>query len=141
MGLLRVTATGGAATTVLKPDVSLQETDFTDPYFLPDGQHFLYFKFSSQADTRGIYVGSLDGKTNQRLLPDDSNGVYATVGKSDTGYLFFGRDRPLMAQAFDPVGLKLNDEPFVVSAQVGTVWALLLLHAVVIFQCPTMASW
>ena len=120
MGLFRVSATGGAATTVLKPDVSLQETDFTDPYFLPDGQHFLYFKFSSLADTRGIYVGSLDGKTNQRLLPDDSNGVYAAVGKNETGYLFFGRERPLMAQAFDPVGLKLIDEPFVVSAQVGT---------------------
>jgi Tol biopolymer transport system component len=120
VGLLRVSAAGGEATVVLKPDVTRQETDFTDPSFLPDGQHFLYSKFSPQKDTRGIYLGSLDGKTNVRLLPDDSNAVYAPRDGS-SGYLFFGREGTLMAQAFDSRQLKLSGEPFLVSAQVGTI--------------------
>ncbi len=120
VGLSRVSAAGGEVTVVLKPDVRRQETDFTDPSFLPDGQHFLYSKFSPQKDTRGIYVGSLDGKTNKRLLPDDSNAVYAS-SDANSGYLFFGREGTLMTQAFDPGQLQLTGESFLVSAQVGTI--------------------
>ncbi len=120
VGLSRVSAAGGEVTVVVKPDVTRQETDFTDPSFLPDGQHFLYSKFGPQKDTRGIYLGSLDGKTNKRLLPDDSNAVYAPRD-GNGGYLFFGREGTLMAQAFDPGQLQLTGESFLVSAQVGTL--------------------
>jgi len=120
VGLSRVSAAGGEVTVVMKPDVTRQETDFTDPSFLPDGQHFLYSKFGAQKEARGIYLGSLDGKINKRLLPDDSNAVYAPRD-DNSGYLFFGREGTLMAQAFDPVQLQLTGESFLVSAQVGTL--------------------
>jgi len=120
VGLSRVSAAGGEVTVVLKPDATRQETEFTDPFFLPDGQHFLYSTFGPQKDTRGIYVGSLDGKTNKRLLPDDSNAIYGPRD-SNSGYLFFGREGTLMAQAFDPGQLQLTGESFLVSAQVGTL--------------------
>ncbi len=120
VGLSRVSAAGGEVKVVMKPDVTRQETDFTDPSFLPDGQHFLYSKFSPEKNTRGIYLGSLDGKTNERLLPDDSNAVYAPMD-GGSGYLLFGREGTLMAQAFDPRQLQLTGEPFLVSGQVGTI--------------------
>src|SRR5262245_3234530 len=39
IGLLRVPDTGGAVTSVMRPDSKSQETAYTDPWFLPDGRH------------------------------------------------------------------------------------------------------
>ena len=43
------------------------------PFFLPDGKHFLYLGREPRRiparDQAGIYVASLDGKENRRLLP------------------------------------------------------------------------
>jgi hypothetical protein len=76
---------------------------------------------------RGIYLASLDGAVNERLLGDDSNAVYAPSGSasgsasgSDRGYLLFGREGALMAQPFDEVRRQLTGEPFPVAGQVGT---------------------
>jgi len=118
VGLSRVSASGGEVTSVLKPDPRRQETDFTDPSFLPDGFHFLYSKSSPQKEVAGIYLASLDGKVNGRLLPDYSNAVYA-AGANDKGYLLFGREGALMAQPFDSASRQLIGEPFLVTAQVG----------------------
>jgi eukaryotic-like serine/threonine-protein kinase len=118
-GLSRVSATGGEVASVIRPDWKRQETDFTYPFFLPDGRHFLYSKWSGQKETRGIYLGSLDGELNQRLLPDDSNAVYAASDKGE-GYLLFGREGALMAQPFDAAQRQLTGEPFSVAGQVRT---------------------
>ena len=120
IGLTRVPASGGPVTVVIKPEVSKGETDFTDPLFLPDGEHFLYSKFAAQKDTRGIYLASLDGKVTGRLLPDDSNCAYAP-GANGRAYLLFGREGALMAQSFDPGSLQLSGEAFVVAEQVGSI--------------------
>jgi serine/threonine protein kinase len=50
------------------------------PYFLPDGNHFLYLA-SNHAnpgpnERNGIYWASMDGKENRFLIPADSNAVY-----------------------------------------------------------------
>ena len=118
VGLSRIAANGGEATVVLKPDVKRGESDYTDPFFLPDGQHFLYSVFAGQREGRGIYLGSLDGKTHERLLGDDSNAVY-TKGTNGNGYLIFGREGTLMAQGFDLDKFQLNGEAFVLAPQVG----------------------
>src|SRR5262249_45028555 len=76
VGLYRTTANGGEVTVVLKPDVKRGESDYTDPFFLPDGQHFLFSVFAGQKESRGIFLGSLDSKTHERLLADDSSAVY-----------------------------------------------------------------
>jgi Tol biopolymer transport system component len=119
-GLSRVSNVGGEVKSVLRPDFNRQESEFRDPCFLPDGRHFLYSKFSPQKEVRGIYLASLDGAVNERLLGDDSNAVYAASG-SASGYLLFGREGALMAQPFDTARRRLTGEPFPVAGQVGTV--------------------
>src|SRR5262245_24221938 len=119
-GVSRVSSAGGEVRSVIKPDFNRQETEFTDACFLPDGRHFLYSKFSAHKEVRGIYLASLDGSVNERLLGDDSNAVYAATG-IDAGYLLYGREGALMAQPFDTARLRLTGEPFPVAGQVGTV--------------------
>ncbi len=113
-GLARVSATGGEVTVLTTPDRARQETAHYDPYFLPDGQHFLYSILSGQKETRGIYLGSLDGKVKQRLLSDYSSAVYAPPG-----FLLFRRDETLLAQPFDADKRQLSGEPFPVAERVG----------------------
>ncbi|HEU4390075.1 MAG TPA: hypothetical protein VFV34_19895, partial [Blastocatellia bacterium] len=119
-GVSRVSDTGGAVTSVIRADLKRLETDYKDPSFLPDGRHFLYFNSSGEKEIRGVYVASLDGRVNKRLLGDDSNAVYASSG-SGREYLLFGREGALMAQPFDTRQLRFTDEPFSVAGQVGRV--------------------
>jgi serine/threonine protein kinase/Tol biopolymer transport system component len=117
-GLYRVPAAGGDATLFMPPDRTRLEWTLNSPSFLPDGQHFLYNIQSGRKETRGIYLGSLDGKLKQRLLGDNSNAVYAASGASG-GYLLFLRDEALLAQPFDARQLKLTGEPMPVVERVG----------------------
>ncbi len=73
--LLRVPATGGAATavTMLGP----QQIGHTAPFFLPDGRRFLFYAFGAP-DATGIYMGGLDRSDSTRLTPADSSGVPPT---------------------------------------------------------------
>ncbi len=113
-GLARVSATGGEVTVLTTPDRARQEIAHFNPFFLPDGQHFLYAIASGQKETRGIYLGSLDGKLKQRLLSDYSSAVYAL-----SGLLLFRREDALLAQPFDADRRQLGGEPFPVAEQVG----------------------
>src|SRR5262245_35686056 len=118
-GLWRVPATGGVATSVMRPDLKSQETAYTDPWFLPDGRHFLYTKIGGNKEITGIYLSSLDGGVNERLLGDNSKAVYTVTGRG-AGHLLFGREGGLMAQPFDAVARRLTGEPFFVAAKVGS---------------------
>jgi len=119
-GVSRLSASGGPVTSVVKPDLKLQETDYSNPYFLPDGRHFLYNVVGGQKEARGIYVASLDGNVKKRLLDADSNALYAPT-TSGEGCLLFGNEGVLLAQPFDPINLKLNGEPLPIADQVGRV--------------------
>jgi eukaryotic-like serine/threonine-protein kinase len=74
------------------------------PHFLPDGRHFLYFVVGSP-DTRGVYVGQLDGSAATRLFDADAPAVYTA------GQLIFVRNRTLYAQPFDAAQLALRGSP------------------------------
>ncbi len=113
-GMSRVSATGGEVTVLTTPDRARQEISYVSPSFLPDGQHFLYSILSGQKETRGIYLGSLDGKVKQRLLSDYSSAVYAPPG-----FLLFRRDETLLAQPFDADKRQPSGEPFAVAERVG----------------------
>ena len=104
---------GGEATVLTTPDRERQESSHLQPYFLPDGRHFLFTITSGNKDTRGIYLGSLDGKVKQRLLGEYTSAVYAPPG-----FLLFRRDEALLAQPFDADKGQASGEPFVVAEKI-----------------------
>jgi eukaryotic-like serine/threonine-protein kinase len=117
----RVLASGGMPEVVLRADSG--QTDLHEPFFLPDGRRFLYLAISSNKDARGVYVGSLDGRLRQHVLEHDSNAIFVTSHPTDArrGYLMFGREGGLVAQAFDTDTLRLSGEAAPIAARVGTV--------------------
>ena len=112
--LFRVAAAGGEASPVTTLDKGAGEIAHWQPFFLPDGRHFLYH--SVDTETGAIYVGSLDRAEKPRLLlRGGSNAQYAS------GYLLFMRENSLMAQRFDPNRFELSGEarPLAERVQVG----------------------
>ena len=111
-GLLRVPAIGGtpAAVTELK----VGDNSHRWPQFLPDGHHFLFTLGLGQTDTRGTYVGSLDGGTPTRVVPDEVAAVFASPDR-----LLVVRQGVLMALHFDPVRAVVSGDPVPVARSVG----------------------
>jgi serine/threonine protein kinase/Tol biopolymer transport system component len=113
-GLYRVSAAGGEPLPVTTLDRSRFETSHRWPYFLPDGRHFLYLVLSSQPESGGIFVGSLDSKDTKRLLSNNLSAAYAPPG-----FLLFLQNEKLVAQQFDADELQLTGEPFPVAERVA----------------------
>jgi Tol biopolymer transport system component/predicted Ser/Thr protein kinase len=109
-------AADGTVTPVTRLDEARKEGSHRWPQFLPDGQHFLYSVLSGLAEQRGVYVGSLDGKTKKFLLKarSDSNAFYASPG-----HLLFVDGDTLLGQAFDAAHLQLTGQSFTVAERVG----------------------
>src|SRR5262245_48784553 len=124
VGLLRISATGEEVTQMTTIDRSRQEITHRYPNFLPDGRHFLYSIMSGQKETRGVYLGSLDGTVKQRLLDDGPVIKYlaAVPGgmAGGAGWLIYGRDGALLAQPFDTSRFNLTGEPFLISDKLGS---------------------
>ncbi|HEU0175536.1 MAG TPA: protein kinase [Blastocatellia bacterium] len=122
--MYRVPATGGEPIPVIggepatAPGGYRQNSPMVRPYFLPDGRHFLHYAKASQEP--GIYLASLDGKEERRLLTADSDGIYAASASGDAskGWLLFLREGALLAQPFDARRLTLTGDPFPVADQV-----------------------
>jgi eukaryotic-like serine/threonine-protein kinase len=112
-GIASVNAAGVTITPVTVVDTSRHENTHRNPYFLPDGDHFLYSVIGS-SNQGGVYVGSLDGKTKKLLLPALTSAIYA-----DPGYLLFVRGDTLFGQSFEKDRLELRGQPFVVAEHVG----------------------
>ena len=107
--LYRVSASGGTPAPVTQLDKSRSETTHRHPWFLPDGDHFLFLAATHLADNKSdlnaIYAGSLSSKQRKLILRARSNVIYAA------GHLLFVRDTSLMAQRFDVKKLDLVGEP------------------------------
>ena len=113
--LQQVSASGGVVSAVTKLDQARGELTHRWPYFLPDGQHFLYLSRGasvSESETGTIYVTSLASKESKQLLRANSNVAYAQ------GYLLFLRGATLMAQAFDANGLETVGDAFPIAVGV-----------------------
>ncbi|MBS4027914.1 MAG: protein kinase, partial [Ignavibacteriales bacterium] len=110
--LFVVSASGGTSTKITTLDSVRKETTHRWPFFLPDGQHFLYFARTvatgSQGEGDAIRVASLDGKENKILVNTSSNAVYAS------GHLLFVRGNSLVAQRFNINTVELEGEPSVI---------------------------
>jgi Tol biopolymer transport system component len=119
--LLRVSSEGGPPVEATKLS-DATGTWWTQewPWFLPDGQHFLYIAAASHAQGTPyayIYVGSLEGGEAVRLL--QAPGAYP-VAYSENGYLLYVRQGlGLVAHRFDPRANRLDGEPIPVSGALG----------------------
>jgi hypothetical protein len=99
--LYSVSAKGGTPAPVTVPQ-SVRPVDRW-PWFLDDGQHFLYLAGDR---TFELGAGSLTSTTSADIIgPFESHAAYAA------GYLFFARGGNLMAQRFDPIERKVLGEP------------------------------
>ncbi len=111
--LYRVPAAGGQPEPLTALDAARQENSHRWPNFLPDGRHFLFFARSRQRENRAIYLGSLDSKVTRRLMPAESNAVFAPPG-----YLLFLREGTLVALPFDEKTLQWTGEPIRIAERV-----------------------
>jgi serine/threonine protein kinase len=100
-GLQRVLAAGGQPTPIeLAPELSKQSP--REPYFLPDGRHYLFLAGGQEP---AIHAGALDSTDTTRLIVSQSNAAYA-----EPGYLLYHREGTLYAQAFDAGDVTLIGE-------------------------------
>ena len=106
----RISASGGAPA-----DVTKTKGAQWFPVFLPGGSHFLYEE-GGAAEKAGIFVSSLDGQENRRVLPDASSAVFAPSSRGErTGHILFVRDNTLMSAPFDPVAAQVSGDVVPVS--------------------------
>jgi len=114
--LHRVSAAGGKSVPVTVLDSA--NTDYTHrwPWFLPDGQHFLFFARTGGnegSERDAICLGSLDGGIAERLIFTKSNVSFAN------GYILYMLNGLLMAHRFDLSSLKLKGDAVALSGEVG----------------------
>lgn len=111
ISIQRVPAAGGVPV-----DVTRTKGNQRFPAFLPDGRHFLYLKRDAAAADNGIYVSSLDGSENRRVLPDVSGLAFAPGRHGErAGHILFVRENTLMAAPFDPVAAQIAGDVFSVA--------------------------
>ena len=105
-GLFVVPVAGGTAQPLPRTPGAVNERAQRYPVVLPDGRHFLYLSWTSDPDSRGIYLGSLESDTRTRLTPASFRAGFVAP---DT--LVFIKDRMLVAQRFSIAEARLIGEP------------------------------
>jgi Tol biopolymer transport system component len=100
-GLQRVLAAGSPPSRLTLKAGGKELMDAREPYFLPDGRHFLFL--AGSGEDAAIYAAALDSAEALRVVAAESNPVYAAPG-----YLLYHRDGTLYAQRFDPAKLALD---------------------------------
>ncbi|HWT46512.1 MAG TPA: protein kinase, partial [Vicinamibacterales bacterium] len=115
--LYEVAADGGVATPATRPVITaatIRIVTDRNPYFLPDGRHFLYAE-GDGASWGGVErVAELGSLTSRQLLDVPSNVTYAD------GRLLYTRGGLLMAQPFDPGRVTLSGRPAAVVPELET---------------------
>src|SRR5207253_1609186 len=103
-----ISSSGGGESEITHLDASLAEIFHDSPFFLPDGNHFLYIAWSNaKPENCAIWVGSLDSTSRTRLMTTQSNAVYAPPG-----YLIFMRQGTLTARPFNADSLQFTGDAF-----------------------------
>ena len=108
--IFRMPDTGGEPVAVTR--LAASQTGHGFPWFLPDGDRFLYYA-SGGPEVRGVYLAGLVSGVSQRLLDADSPAIFAPQG-----YLLFMRGETLFAHGFDPARGELLGRPFAVADKV-----------------------
>jgi Tol biopolymer transport system component len=123
----RVSSDGGTPVAVTRSDSARQETYHALPSPLPDGRHFLYLRVSSNPENSGIFVGSVDAKSDdppsRMVLATGYGARFVRSSEAGHGHLLFLRNGGLVRQGFDTRTLTLTGEPTPVAGQVGSFFA------------------
>jgi serine/threonine protein kinase/Tol biopolymer transport system component len=106
--IYRVDDSGGRAVPITHP--SSEEWRHTQPYFLPDGQHFVYQAPSARTNDVDLVLATLDGTKKGVLLKNVS-----FVRSSANDQLMYVRDGKLLAQRFDTAKATLVGEAVTVA--------------------------
>ena len=92
--IFRVSAGGGAPEPASK--LGPGENSHRWPYFLPDGQHFLFWARSTLGPQEHVlYLGTLGSLDGRPLMKSETMAIYVP------DYVLFMRDQTLMAQPFN----------------------------------------
>jgi Tol biopolymer transport system component len=122
--IYRVPASGGTPVQVTQIDET-KHTSHRWPFFLPDGQHFLYLAInheSPQHEEAALYFASVDGRENVAVMPAITNAQFAE------GYLLYSKEGVLQAQPFDAKRGKMLGDPQAVTTGIsedGSNWRAL----------------
>jgi Tol biopolymer transport system component len=107
----RVPAAGGAPSDVIRGDLSRGEGRISWPWYLPDGQRFLFTV--RYLDGRGELMLVEPGQRPRLIAP-----IHSAVQYVDPGYLVFAKEGALLAQRFDPGSGRVSGEPISVAEHV-----------------------
>src|SRR5262249_43976257 len=110
-GLKRLPATGGPISELPRPASAISSRW---PHFLPDRQHYLFTAMLCPVETRGLFVGSFDGRPPTRVLPLEGEASYAA------GRLLYVNQGVLLTRLFDPVTATMTGEPASIAQMVGS---------------------
>ena len=107
--LHQVPAAGGISRQLTALDSTEYEVNHRWPFFLPDGNHFLYTVQSSKAsleeDADHIRFGSVSEGTGSVIVRASSNAVF------NDGWMMYYKQNSLLVQRFDDRSLKFTGEP------------------------------
>ncbi|HSE32060.1 MAG TPA: protein kinase [Pyrinomonadaceae bacterium] len=113
-GLNRISAQGGPLTMATKVDST--EEAHRWPYFLPDGNHFVFLADAQTTENHHIRVGSLNSQESQILF-----GAVTRVAYAAPGYLLYVNQGALVARPFDVRTLKVSGDPITVVDHIAEV--------------------
>jgi hypothetical protein len=108
--LMQVPASGGDPTPATALDADRRQNGHRFPYFLPDGEHFLFASLPAGPNGWDTFVGSLSSPEVKHLLTARSVAIYA-----EPGFLLFNRDGRVLAQRFDVERLELQGAPMAIA--------------------------
>ncbi len=113
-GLHRVSASGGKPEPITTLDKDRGDIVHSYPVFLPDEKHYLFTIDSSNIESSGVFLGSLDSNKVVRIV--DSR---YKVNYINPGYLLFLRGTILYAQQLQIDPPKLIGEPITIADQLS----------------------
>jgi len=111
--LLRVRASGGVPVPATTLDSAVSEQSHRWPFFLPDGEHFLYVTTPARNGAFSLFVGSLRSERRVYVGPVESGVVYSS------GMLVYMVNEGLEARPFDLHTLRWSGDPRPLSAFPG----------------------
>ncbi|MDH3251873.1 MAG: protein kinase [Ignavibacteria bacterium] len=114
--LYQVASAGGEPKQLTTIDTLGNEFEHVWPFFLPDGDHFLYSGRKERDHDNPIYLASLASGTRKEVTRSVANVMYAPPG-----LLVFVKEQSLFAQRFDVDEGKVNGDPVAIAGDVGYV--------------------
>jgi dipeptidyl aminopeptidase/acylaminoacyl peptidase len=112
-GLFSVSASGGTPVPLTSVRKQAGEISHRRPWFMPDGEHFLYTARGADIDSSKVYFRSLKDKSEKLVLTVPSNAIYVP-----SGHILFVREGSLVAQRVDPSNGAVSGEEIPIGEQV-----------------------